>query len=212
MGAKSLGSRAIIGEFYMRLEQDLGANLGAAGIDDVPIRSGIGGLQMARHGAGDAGVDRRPAGEGIPRERDHHRQQEIRVHAWRSRSIGCGATRPGRSWCGSPSRPSARTPLGEAPGSRSSSTARPPLCYDGQFFFDTDHSRGRFGYAGQRHRRRYHHDHRAHDGRDGNGHPQGDPADHRFQGRSRRAHERDRSEIPGHGPGAVHVGRGGGAR
>ena len=80
MGAKSLGSRAIIGEFYMRLEQDLGVSWVPHAINAFPIRSGIRDVSLARPIAGDAGVDRRPTGEGVPREWNHRREQEIRIY------------------------------------------------------------------------------------------------------------------------------------
>jgi phage major head subunit gpT-like protein len=144
MGAKSLGSRAIIGEFYMRLEQDLGASwvpqvsmkftsdqesedykwLGMA----PAMREWIGGRQAK--GLRDSGITiankKYESTMEIPVDwlrRDKTGQILVRIAEQTERANSHWAKLLNQLIID-----------GEA-----------TVCYDGQFFFDTDHSEGDSG-------------------------------------------------------------------
>lgn len=144
MGASSLGSRAIIGDFYLRLEQAIGAGWAsrlAMRIDSdqeveeykwlgqaPAMREWIGG--RSAKGLRENGISIRnkkfEATLQIPRDwirRDKTGQIQIRVNDMADRA----AAHPAKLL-------SALIAAGEA-----------GLCYDGQYYFDTDHSEGASG-------------------------------------------------------------------
>lgn len=144
MGAKSLGSRAIIGEFYMRLEQNLGATwvpqvsmlfnsdqeseeykwLGMA----PPMREWIGGRQAK--GFRENGI--------VIANKKYESTMEVPVDWLRRDKTGQIMVRIAE-----------QTERANAHWAKLLNQliidAESSLCYDGQYFFDTDHSEGDSG-------------------------------------------------------------------
>jgi hypothetical protein len=94
--------------------------------------------------AGHAPVDRHPPGQELQRQRHHDRQQSLRGHA---RDPQKGSTRRDktgqiRARMAEFAINAAQTHWAELVLDARSSTAPTSLCYDGQYFFDTDHTEG----------------------------------------------------------------------